>query len=241
MRWWSRHHLENEAPKLLGLVGVAALLYLGAGVGMAYVAGFGAVRRTLEHPTWWWLPVSLAGVALSFVGYYFGYRSIGKVEGGPDDLATRARLAVVAAGFGGFLAHGGSALDDFVMRGAGGMVLFWICDMFALWAALAAFGYQMNIAAEMIAFGTAMIVTRRTGPLGGAGILMCALPPTLWQCGVPWAPAVLGTFAWRFFTLWAPMPFSFLALPTLRALGETSQETPGEGTHEDEEEPALQH
>lgn len=119
MRWWSRHHLENEAPQLLGLVGLAALLYLGAAVGMAYVAGLEPVRRALEHPDWWWLPVSLAGVALSFVGYYFGYRSIGKVEGGPDDLRTGARLSVVAAGFGGFLAHGGSALDDFVMRAAG--------------------------------------------------------------------------------------------------------------------------
>jgi hypothetical protein len=50
---------------------------------------------------------------------------------------------------------------------------------------MAAFGYHMNPAAAVIAFGTAMIVTRRTGPLGGGGILMAALPPTLWQCGVP--------------------------------------------------------
>jgi uncharacterized membrane protein YbhN (UPF0104 family) len=346
MRWWSRHHLSSEAPELAGLVALAAVLYLGAAVGMAYVAGFSGVRRALEHPVWWWLPVSLAVVGLSFVGYYFGYRGVGTVEHGPDDLDTRARLAVVAAGFGGFLAHGGSALDDFVMRAAGasereakvrvtliaglehgmvavpcttaaivllaqgvskppldftltwaivpalgfgiafwaaeryreqlrgrkgwrgrlsilldaihlvramfanprrhgialaGMVLFWVSDMFALWAGLAAFGFDMNFAATAIALGTAMVVTRRTGPLGGAGILMCALPPTLWQCGAPWPAAVLATFAWRFFTLWVPMPVSFLALPVLRALGEQAEETPGEGTTQSEDEPALQH
>jgi uncharacterized membrane protein YbhN (UPF0104 family) len=346
MRWWSRHHLENEAPQLAGLVAVAATLYLAAAVGMAYVAGFDDVRHALERTAWWWLPLSLAGVAVSFVGYYFGYRGIGKVEHGPDDLPTRSRLAVVVAGFGGFFAHGGSALDDFVMRAAGasqreakvrvgliaglehgmvafpctaaaiallvegerkppldftipwavapalgfavafwaaeryrdglrrrggwrgrlsigldvihlvlemfrnprrhgaalaGMVLFWVSDMFALWAALAAFGFRMNVAAEAVAFGTAMIVTRRTGPLGGAGILMCALPPTLWYSGAPWAAAVLGVFAWRFFTLWVPMPLAFAALPHLRALGERYDETPAEGTSQDEREPALQH
>jgi uncharacterized membrane protein YbhN (UPF0104 family) len=82
-----------------------------------------------------------------------------------------------------------------------------------------------------------MIVTRRTGPLGGAGLLMCALPPTLWYFGAPWASAVLGTFVWRLCTLWVPMPFAFLALPTLRKLGERSQEV----SAGDEREPALQH
>jgi hypothetical protein len=123
----------------------------------------------------------------------------------------------------------------------GGMLLFRLSDMFALWAAIAAFGLRMNGAAEVVAFGTGMIVTRRTSPLGGAGILMTALPPTLWYSGAPWATAVLGAFAWRSFTLRVPMPFSFPALPRLRALGEKAEETPGEGTETEEDEPALQH
>jgi hypothetical protein len=48
-------------------------------------------------------------------------------------------------------------------------------------------------------------------------------------------------FAWRFFTLWVPMPLAFAALPHLRALGERYDETPAEGTSQDEREPALQH
>lgn len=39
-------------------------------------------------------------------------------EGEPK-LNTPALLAVVTAGFGGFLAHGGTALDEFTMRAGG--------------------------------------------------------------------------------------------------------------------------
>jgi len=79
----------------------------------------------------------------------------------------------------------------------------------------------MNIAATIVAFGTAMIVTRRTGPLGGVGVMDLALPPTLWVCGAHWGPAVLGVFAYRFFTLWLPLPFALRTLPRLRRLIET--------------------
>lgn len=59
-------------------------------------------------------------MTLAFVGYYFGYWGVGNVEDGPDELSHADRLAVVAAGFGGFLAHGGTRLDRIVMRAAGG-------------------------------------------------------------------------------------------------------------------------
>jgi hypothetical protein len=103
-----------------------------------------------------------------------------------------------------------------------GMLLYWLGDMWALWVAMAAFGFRMNAATEMVAFGTAMIVTRRTGPLGGAGILDAALAATLWYCGAPWVAAVLGTFSYRFFAIWLPQPLSFLMLPRLRELLEGS-------------------
>lgn len=99
-----------------------------------------------------------------------------------------------------------------------GMLLYWLADMWGLWAAMTAFGYRMNFASMVVALGTAMIVTRRTGPLGGAGILGVALAATLWYCGVPWPAAVLGTFSYRFFALWVPQPLSFLMLPRLRRL-----------------------
>jgi uncharacterized membrane protein YbhN (UPF0104 family) len=342
----SRHYVGTKLHRLLLLTALAAVLYVGAGVALAYVAGFDAVWHAVHHPSWPWLAASLGLVVLAFVGYYFGYRGIGKVEGGPDDLSHLDRLAVVAAGFGGFLAHGGTGLDRVVMRAAGGskreakvrvtllgglehlvlaipcsaaaivllveggrrppldftipwavgpavgfgvalwaaeryrdswrrrkgwrakasilldaahligamflsplryaraiagMLLYWLGDMWALWAAMAAFGLRMNGATMMVAFGTAMIVTRRTGPLGGAGILDAALAATLWYCGAPWVAAVLGTFSYRFFAIWLPQPFSFLMLPRLRRVLASSpdDDAPAQAQKKSRE-PALQ-
>lgn len=346
----SHSNVEARSHRLLLLTALAALLFVGGGVGMAYIAGFDRVWHAAQNPSWPWLAASLGGVVFAFVGYYFGYRGVGKIEGGPDDLSHADRLAVVAAGFGGFLAHGGTGIDRVVMRAAGGsereakvrvtllgglehlilaipcsiaamvllvqgvwkppldflipwavgpavgfgaaywaaeryrerlrgrggwreklsvvfdathligamfrdpfryagailgMLLYWLADMWALWAAIAAFGYRMNGASLMVSFGTAMIVTRRTGPLGGAGLLGVAIAATVWYSGAPWPAAVLGTFSYRFFALWPPQPLSFLMLPRLRRLLESSPDAdaPTSGERDADErtdEPALQ-
>jgi hypothetical protein len=68
---------------------------------------------------------------------------------------------------------------------------------------------------------------------------MAALTPTLWYCGAPWPAAMLGVFVYRFFTLWLPLPFSFLAIPKLLELGHRSGELPSDETEAEENEPAL--
>lgn len=283
---------------------------------------------------------------MAFCGYYLAYRGIAGAEGGPE-IDSRSLLPVVTAGFGGFLAQGGTALDDFAMRAGGadkreakvrvsalagfehgvlamivclasiisvalgqqiprpdftwpwaiipplgfgaaiwaaeryrarlrrgkgwrrrvgmffdavhvvfenlrsprkhgsavlGMAVYWGGDMFGLWAATAAFGFHIGALAVIVAVGTGMVFTRRTGPLGGAGIVDVALVATLWNAaGVPFAAATLGVAAYRFFTLWMPLPASLVALPRLRALGRRGGGASGRGTSADEGEPALQH
>jgi uncharacterized membrane protein YbhN (UPF0104 family) len=123
-----------------------------------------------------------------------------------------------------------------------GMALYWGGDMFALWAATAVFGYQMSALSVIVALGTGMIFTRRTGPLGGAGFMVVALVATLWYgAGVPFAAATLGVAAYRLFTLWVPLPAALAALPKLRALGSRGEDSSGRGTQLDKGEPALQH
>ena len=324
MRWLSGHLLDRRQATLSGLAVVAAALQVAAGAGMAYVAGFGAVRAALAQFHWPWVPAMLGALAVSFVGYYYAYRAIFWVKHRPS-LTDRQMRAVATAGFSGFLGYGGDAVDDYAMRSSGvderaatvrvsalagleygvlalgtcaaaiavlttglalpprdftlpwaiipvpgflvafwaakrfsdrlaqrggwrgkvatflqtidftqalfahpfrpspaalGMGLFWAGDTFAAWAGLAAFGFRMNVAQLIVGYATGMVFTRRTGPLGGAGVLTLVLPATLWYSGAPLAVAVVGTFVYRVVTLWVPMPFSLASLPTLRAMGE---------------------
>ena len=111
-------HLRRRGSVLAVLAGVAIVLELAAGTGLAYVAGWSQVRAVLGDFDGIWL-VALAGALLvSFVGYHYAYRGIFRVEDGPT-LPRRQMRAVVAAGFGGFLAHGGGALDQYVLQAAG--------------------------------------------------------------------------------------------------------------------------
>lgn len=99
------------------------------------------------------------------------------------------------------------------------MILFWGAEVFAMWSGLAAFGYHMNVAQMIVGFSTGMVFTRRTGPFAGAGILMCVLPATLYYSGAPFGVAVMGVLLYRFISVWVPLPFSLVALPTLREIG----------------------
>ncbi len=345
MRWLSIHHLDRTANQIAALILLAALLYAAAGVGMAYAAGFGAVQRRLVTADWWWLGPAAGAVVLAFSGYYLAYRGIARAEGGPR-IGSSALLAVVTAGFGGFLAHGGTAVDEFAMRAGGaderetkvrvsalagfehgvlalivcpaaivavalgrsfprsdyswpwavipplgfaitiwlaeryrdrlrnrrgwrrhvgvffdsthvvlevmriprqhryalfGMVVFWAADMFALWAATAAFGVQMSVLTLIVCAGTGMVFTRRTGPLGGVGIISAALVATLWNGGgVPLAAGTLGVAAYGAFTFWIPLPGALAVIPKLRALRVQGEDAASRDLAlEEEGEPAL--
>jgi len=114
----SAHHVDRKPVALAALVALAAVLQVGAAVGLAFVAGFDDVRHVLARVEWPWLVASAATLAVSFVGYYFTYRGIYRVDDGPG-LSRPQLRAVVIAGFGGFLAHGGAALDKYALEGAG--------------------------------------------------------------------------------------------------------------------------
>ena len=106
----------------------------------------------------------------------------------------------------------------------GGMSLYWAADLLGLWVALAAFGFHMDPAKLIMGYAVGYAITRRSAPLGGAGVLDLFLPLALWQSGAPLAVAVLGTLAYRVANLWLPMPFSLASLPRLRKLSAESEE-----------------
>jgi hypothetical protein len=103
---------------LFVLVVVAVALELAAGTGLAYVAGFSAVRTALARVDWVWLAALCGALGVSFVGYYYAYRGIFTVADGPA-LPPRRLLTMTAVGFGGFLAHGGGKLDQYALEACG--------------------------------------------------------------------------------------------------------------------------
>jgi hypothetical protein len=110
--------IERRWGGLAALGGLATLLELAAGTGLAYLAGFARVQSVLGHFHWGWLLALAVGLLVSFGGYYGAYQGIFRVENGPT-LARGQMYAVVAAGFGGFLAHGGGVLDRYALQAAG--------------------------------------------------------------------------------------------------------------------------
>jgi uncharacterized membrane protein YbhN (UPF0104 family) len=119
MRAWrpfgGRTHLERTPREMLIFIGLGAALSLAAVAGVSWAAGFDAVGDRLRHVDAIWLPVALAAEALAYVGYVLAYREVARVEGGPTLPHSRA-LALVATGFGVFVARGGFAVDLHAFR-----------------------------------------------------------------------------------------------------------------------------
>jgi hypothetical protein len=321
-----KRQAHPDGSRLARLLGLALILSVAAGVGMSFVSGFGNVIRRADHAHWWWIGPAFGAIFLAFVGYYFAYRGIRGAEDRPR-LGRKTMLAVVLAGFGGFLSSGGGALDEHAMLAEGashreakvramaltafeqaalalivcpvciaaviqgvafprpgftwpwalipipgfvlaavlakryrgrfqesegwhgklgmaldaihlvvfdlllrprrrglavaGMLLYWGGDMFGLWATTAAFGYHMTAEGVIVGLASAMILTRRTAPLGGAGFLTVAMIPCLWYAsGVPFAAATLGVLLYTLLTMWVPLVPGLLSLPALRELGD---------------------
>jgi uncharacterized membrane protein YbhN (UPF0104 family) len=117
-RWRSRHNPDRGGFLLALVFAAAVLLEFAAGIGLSYVAGFSSVREALTHIDWTWLAVLLAALAVSFAGYWYAYRGILRVGDGPE-LPGPQMHALVAAGFGGLLSHGGGVLERRALLAAG--------------------------------------------------------------------------------------------------------------------------
>jgi hypothetical protein len=91
---------------------------------------------------------------------------------------------------------------------AAGMILYWLGDIFALWACLAAFmqdGRHPPVSALILGYATGYALSRRSLPFAGAGAVEALLPFALVWVGIPLAPALLSVLAYRFFNLWLPL------------------------------------
>lgn len=311
-----------KAHRLAFVVVAAGVLTFGAFTGLAWWAGFVRVYHLFIHVHWWWAVVALGAEIVSYLGYIVAYREVARAEDGHElDLSSTA--AVVATGFGVFVASGGFALDEAVLRSAGvparearsrvlglgaleyvvlapaamaaaiyivvfarpdidpaltfpwivgvpigfavaavlllnrhrlhrrqgwrlhvsnalealnlvrtmalkpvpyglafaGIALYWIADIACLWAALHVFFQDPPpLAILVLGYATGYALTRRTLPLGGAGVVDTLLPLSLVWLGIAFAPAVVAVVLYRFLNLWLPVIPALAGLPALRQI-----------------------
>lgn len=92
-----------------------------------------------------------------------------------------------------------------------GTTLYWAADIAAFYGALRAFGADPGAGKAIIAYATGYIATRRSLPLGGAGVTEALMTYSLHWLGEPLAPALAAVVAYRTFN------FLLAATPALIA------------------------
>ena len=100
-----------------------------------------------------------------------------------------------------------------------GMAFYWAGDIVCLWAALQVVGGRhLTVSALILAYSGGYVLTRRSLPAGGAGLVEVALTFALVGMGVRFAPALIGVVIYRLFNFWLPIVPALLLIPTLREL-----------------------
>ena len=103
-----------------------------------------------------------------------------------------------------------------------GITLYWAGDIACLWGALQFFGNpRLSVPALILGYATGYVLTRRSLPAGGAGVVEIALTFALHWMGFPFVRALLGVVVYRIFNLWLPI---LPALATLPAVNELRRE-----------------
>lgn len=82
-----------------------------------------------------------------------------------------------------------------------GTALYWAADIAAFYGALRTFGLEPGIGTVIIAYATGYAATRRSLPLGGAGITEVLMTYSLYWVRLPLAPALAAVLAYRVFNL----------------------------------------
>jgi uncharacterized membrane protein YbhN (UPF0104 family) len=105
-----------------------------------------------------------------------------------------------------------------------GIGLYWAADIIAFWAALRTFGLDPGALKVVIAYATGYAATRRSLPLGGAGVTEFLMTYSLYWLRYPLAPALAAVLAYRVFN------FLLVAAPAViaqRQLEEVFSKSPG--------------
>jgi uncharacterized membrane protein YbhN (UPF0104 family) len=99
-----------------------------------------------------------------------------------------------------------------------GMAIYWAAEIACLGFALRCFGAEISIPALVVAYATGYAASRRSLPLGGAGITEALLTVSLIAVHVRAAHALFAVIAYRLVNFLAPMLPGLLAHSSLESL-----------------------
>jgi len=80
-----------------------------------------------------------------------------------------------------------------------GTMFYWAFDIFSFYAAARMFGIRLNFGETVIAYASGYAVTRRSLPLGGAGLTELLMTYSLYWVGSSLAPALAAVLVYRLF------------------------------------------
>jgi uncharacterized membrane protein YbhN (UPF0104 family) len=150
-----------------------------------------------------WATLVPLGAVLAFIGVRHRRRFLGQ-------LGWRGKLGQILEGISLLFRLVAEWRHQWVALA--GATVYWAGDVLCLWASLKPFHAAIGIAPVILAHAVGYVLTRRTLPLAGSGIVEAIMPLTLCAAGAPFAGAILGVFTYRLFNLWLPLIPAAIAL-----------------------------
>ncbi len=99
-----------------------------------------------------------------------------------------------------------------------GTALYWVFDVAAFYGALRFIGLHLNLGETIVAFATGYALTRRSMPLGGAGVTEALMTFALHWVGQPVAPALAAVVVYRVCNFVLPTLPALFVRPRIRPL-----------------------
>ncbi len=183
------------------------------------VLGFGGLEWALLAPAAWVAAVVLlatgdprpmpsllwpwaVAVPIGFAGGFWLARERTRTRIGASDSRWRKAFAEALGGVAMLMAMGRDLRDSW--RAWVGTALYWVCGIAVLYGSLRFIGLRLNLGETIVAFATGYALTRRTLPLGGAGITEAFMTFAVHWTGQPVAPALAAVVVYRVFNLILP-------------------------------------
>jgi uncharacterized membrane protein YbhN (UPF0104 family) len=108
-----------------------------------------------------------------------------------------------------------------------GNAIYWGGDIACLWAALQIVNLHISLSMLVLTYSGGYVLTRRSLPAGGAGVVEAALTLALVWTGLPFARALVAVVIYRLFNFWLPILPALLLMPSVKQLRRRFQHAEG--------------